>query len=277
MKIAGSNILVTGGCGLVGSTTIDLLLRDYSPARITILDDLSRGTESNVADALEDARVELIRGDIRDIDVVKRNTDGMDAVIHMATLRITACAEEPRAALEVMCDGSFNVLEAAHLAGVKKVVTASSASIYGLADVFPTLENHHPYNNRTLYGATKIFLYSLSCALQWELRDSNIHVCCVCPSGVLTNDTIRRRIQAAGFWSRMAALEPEDVARRTFRGLERKKRVVIPGVVNKMTYVLSRMFPKSWSMRLAEIRFKREPEPAKPKSKAPSPVPDSKI
>ncbi len=161
MKIEGSNILVTGGCGLVGSTTIDILLRDYSPARIAILDDLSRGTESNVVDALKDPRVELIKGDIRDADVVRKYTDGMDAVIHMATLRITACAEEPRAALEVMCDGSFNVLEAAHLAGVKKVVTASSASIYGLADVFPTVEGHHPYNNRTLYGATKIFLEGL--------------------------------------------------------------------------------------------------------------------
>ncbi len=161
MKIEGSNILVTGGCGLVGSTTIDILLKDYSPARITIFDDLSRGTESNVVDALKDPRVELIKGDIRDADVVRKHTVGMDAVIHMATLRITACAEEPRAALEVMCDGSFNVLEAAHLAGVKKVVTASSASIYGLADIFPTVEQHHPYNNRTLYGATKIFLEGL--------------------------------------------------------------------------------------------------------------------
>ena len=88
-------------------------------------------------------------------------TQGMDAVIHMATLRITACAAEPREALEVMCDGSFNVLEAAQAAGVKKVVTASSASIYGLADTFPTREDHHPYNNRTWYGASKIMLEGL--------------------------------------------------------------------------------------------------------------------
>ena len=79
----------------------------------------------------------------------------MDAVIHMATLRITACAAEPREALKCMCDGSFNVLEAAQLAGVKKIVTASSASVYGLADLFPTKEDHHPYNNRTWYGATE--------------------------------------------------------------------------------------------------------------------------
>jgi UDP-glucose 4-epimerase len=161
MKIEGANILVTGGCGLIGSTTIDLLLRDASPNRIVIFDNLNRGSLANVEEALKDPRVSLVRGDIRDIDALKQVTEGMDAVIHMATLRITACAAEPREALEVMCDGSYNVLEAAHAAGVKKVVTASSASIYGMADTFPTREDHHPYNNRTWYGASKVMLEGL--------------------------------------------------------------------------------------------------------------------
>jgi UDP-glucose 4-epimerase len=161
MDINGAKILITGGCGLIGSTTIDLLLRDYSPARIVIFDNLYRGTMANVEQALKDARVELIKGDIRDVAAIRAATEGMNAVIHMATLRITACAAEPREALEVMCDGSFNVLEAAQAAGVKKVVTASTASIYGQADAFPTREDHHPYNNRTWYGATKIMLEGL--------------------------------------------------------------------------------------------------------------------
>src|SRR5215475_11780471 len=161
MKIDGAKILVTGGCGLVGSTTIDLLLRESSPEKIVILDNLNRGSLANVEVALNDPRVSLIKGDIRDVETLKRVTDGMDAVIHMATLRITACAAEPREALEVMCDGSYNVLEAAQAAGVKKFVTASSASIYGMADTFPTREDHHPYNNRTWYGASKIMLEGL--------------------------------------------------------------------------------------------------------------------
>ncbi|HLA73134.1 MAG TPA: NAD-dependent epimerase/dehydratase family protein [Steroidobacteraceae bacterium] len=161
MKINGSKILVTGGCGLVGSTTIDLLLRDYSPAQIVIIDNLNRGTLHNVDEALRDPRVSLVRGDIRDVETMHKVTQGMDAVIHMATLRITACAAEPREALGVMCDGSFNVLEAAQAAGVKKVVAASSASIYGLAEQFPTREDHHPYANRTWYGASKIMLEGL--------------------------------------------------------------------------------------------------------------------
>jgi UDP-glucose 4-epimerase len=161
MDIKNSNILVTGGCGLVGSTTIDLLLRDYAPASIIILDNLSRGTLANVEKALKDPRVTLLREDIRDVEATHRAMRGVDAVIHMATLRITACAGEPREAMGVMCDGSFNVLEAAQAAGVKKVVAASSASIYGLADTFPTREDHHPYNNRTWYGASKIMLEGL--------------------------------------------------------------------------------------------------------------------
>ena len=161
MKIDGAKILVTGGCGLIGSTTIDILLREHAPASIVILDNLNRGTLANVEQALKDPRVQLLKEDIRDVDAVRKASAGMDAVIHMATLRITACAAEPREALGVMCDGSFNVLEAAQQAGVKKFVTASTASIYGMADSFPTREDHHPYNNRTWYGASKIMLEGL--------------------------------------------------------------------------------------------------------------------
>jgi UDP-glucose 4-epimerase len=160
VNIEGSNILVTGGCGLIGSTTIDQILAE-NPKRVVILDNLVRGSLDNVEEILKDRRVELVKGDIRDVEMMKRTTEGMDAVIHMATLRITACAAEPREALEVMCDGTYNVLEAAHNAGVKRFVTASSASIYGLADIFPTKEDHHPYNNRTWYGASKIMLEGL--------------------------------------------------------------------------------------------------------------------
>lgn len=161
MNIDGASILVTGGAGLIGSTTIDLLLREYSPERIVILDNLVRGSRTNIERALKDGRVTLLRGDIRDVDAVRQASEGIDAVIHLAALRITACAADPREAMQVMCDGSFNVVDAARAANVKKVVAASSASIYGLADSFPTREDHHPYNNRTWYGASKVMLEGL--------------------------------------------------------------------------------------------------------------------
>ena len=161
MDIDGASILVTGGAGLIGSTTIDILLNKHAPAKIVILDDLVRGSLANIERALKDPRVTLIKGDICDVDTVKHVTKGMDAVIHLAALRITACAADPRRAMQVMCDGAFNVVDAAREAGVKKIVAASSASIYGLAESFPTREDHHPYNNQTWYGASKVMLEGL--------------------------------------------------------------------------------------------------------------------
>jgi UDP-glucose 4-epimerase len=161
MYINGSRILVTGGCGLIGSTTIDLLLKEYNPVEIVVLDNLSRGSLENLTEALKDSRVKLVEGDIRDAGLVQHLTEGMNAVIHMAALRITACAATPREAFETMCLGSYNVVEAAHRAGVEKIVAASTASIYGMAKTFPTTEEHHPYGNRTWYGAAKIMLEGL--------------------------------------------------------------------------------------------------------------------
>jgi UDP-glucose 4-epimerase len=161
VDIDDANILVTGGAGLIGSATIDLLLRAHRPAQVVILDNLARGTRDNLAAVLKHPRVRFIEGDIRDLPTVRGAVEGMHAVIHLAALRITACAADARQAMQVMCDGSFNIVDAAREAGVKKIVAASSASIYGLADAFPTREDHHPYNNRTWYGAGKLMLEGL--------------------------------------------------------------------------------------------------------------------
>jgi UDP-glucose 4-epimerase len=161
LKIDQSTIVVTGGAGLIGSTTVDLLLRDHTPRSIVIFDDFSRGTRANIEQAIRDPRVSIVEGDIRDRAAVARVVAGADAVIHMAALRITACAAEPRLAFEVMCAGAFNVVEATQASGVKKVVTASTASVYGMAEEFPTTESHHPYDNRTWYGASKVMLEGL--------------------------------------------------------------------------------------------------------------------
>jgi len=151
-----SRVLVTGGAGLVGSHIADLLVKE-EVAEIIVLDNFTRGQMSNLAWAKEHGNVKVVEGDIRDRQILAEVTDGVDIVFHQAAIRITQCAAEPRLALEVMADGTYNVLEAAVNAKVKKVIAASSASIYGMAEEFPTTEKHHPYNNRTLYGATKVF------------------------------------------------------------------------------------------------------------------------
>jgi UDP-glucose 4-epimerase len=156
LPVRGQRCLITGGAGTIGSTIADQLLADGA-AQVTVLDNFTRGRRRNLAGALASERLRLVEGDIRDRRLMARVTAGMDLVFHQAAIRITQCAAEPRLALEVLVEGTYNVVEAAAVAGVRKVIAASSASVYGLAQSFPTAEDHHPYANDTLYGAAKTF------------------------------------------------------------------------------------------------------------------------
>lgn len=156
--VTGQRALVTGGAGTIGSAVVDQLV-DAGAAEIVVLDNFVRGRRENLAEAAERAgdRLVVVEGDINDRALVSRLTAGTDLVFHLAAIRITQCAEEPRLALESLVDGTFTILEAAAAHGVRKVVASSSASVYGLAEEFPTTERHHPYNNDTFYGAAKAF------------------------------------------------------------------------------------------------------------------------
>lgn len=155
-ELQARRVLITGGAGLVGSHIADLLVREAVP-EIIVFDNFVRGSRANLSWARANGNVRVVEGDIRNMKRLREEMEGVDIVFHQAALRITQCAEEPRLAMEVLADGTFNILEAAVAAKVKKVVAASSASVYGLAEEFPTTERHHPYNNRTLYGAAKVF------------------------------------------------------------------------------------------------------------------------
>ncbi len=154
-SLEGATVLVTGGAGLIGSHIVDRLI-DAGAGEIRVLDNLVRGNRDNLAEAQARRSFSFIEGDVRNRDVVRNAVYGCDYVFHQAAIRITLCAEQPRECMEVLVGGTFNVFEAAVEARVKKVVYASSASVYGAADVFPTDEKHHPFNNRTLYGAAKL-------------------------------------------------------------------------------------------------------------------------
>ena len=154
--LQGAQVLVTGGAGTIGSTVVDHLL-DAGAGRVDVLDNLVRGRRANLDPAIASGRVELVEGDLRDRDLVHDLSRGKDIIFHQAAIRITQCAEEPRLALEVLVDGTFNVLEAAVAQRVGKLVAASSASVYGMAETFPTPERHHHHNNDTFYGAAKSF------------------------------------------------------------------------------------------------------------------------
>ncbi|MGF1646678.1 MAG: NAD-dependent epimerase/dehydratase family protein [Kineosporiaceae bacterium] len=195
--LAGARVLVTGGAGTIGSTLVDQLLA-AEVGHVTVLDNLVRGRRANLAGALASGRVALVEGDIRDRDLVHDVTRGQDLVMHQAAIRITQCAEEPRLALEVLVDGTFTVVEAAAAARVDRLVAASSASVYGLAEVFPTPEDHHHHHNDTFYGAAKSFnegmlrSFAAMTGLRWlALRPFNVYGPRMDVHGVYTEVLVR--------------------------------------------------------------------------------------
>jgi len=154
--LAGTRCLVTGGAGFVGSHIVDLLVEEGC-AEIIVVDDMVRGRAANLSRAMRSGRVRLVVGDIRDAALMHGLIHGSDMVFHQAALRITHCALEPREAFEVMVAATYDLIEECVRARVRKVVMASSASVYGMADEFPTTERQSTCNNRTLYGAAKVF------------------------------------------------------------------------------------------------------------------------
>ena len=153
-ELQGACCLVTGGAGFIGSTIVDQLLA-AGAAEVRVIDNFARGSWANLSSAVGKNGFKIVEGDIRDSALVNQLTEGADYVFHQAALRITRCAEAPREAVEVLIDGTMNVLEAAIAQKVKKVVAASSASVYGEPSYLP-IDEAHPFNNRTMYGAGKI-------------------------------------------------------------------------------------------------------------------------
>ena len=119
--ITGQRCLVTGGAGTIGSTITDQLVA-AGAAEVVVLDNLVRGRPENLAGAQASGNVALVEGDIRDRGLVTGLMDGIDLVFHQAAIRITQCATEPRLALEVLVDGTYEVVEAAADAGVRKEI-----------------------------------------------------------------------------------------------------------------------------------------------------------
>src|SRR4051794_23357132 len=145
-QLKGKRVLVTGGAGFIGSHIVDLLC-DEDCLEIVVLDNMIRGRPENLERALVRGPVRLVHGDIRDGKLMSPLVKAADIVFHQAALRITHCAAEPRLAMEIMVQATFDLLELCVQHKVEKVIAASSASVYGMADEFPTTEKQNSYNN----------------------------------------------------------------------------------------------------------------------------------
>ncbi|HXB30766.1 MAG TPA: NAD-dependent epimerase/dehydratase family protein [Puia sp.] len=155
-KIKDNVILVTGGAGFIGSYVVEELI-PLKPKKIIIIDNLIRGGLPNMRNFINDPVVEFHNADIRDLEILEKCISAADYVFHMAALRINSCAANPREGFEVMLKSTFEIASLCVKHKIKKIIYSSSASVYGLAQHFPTPETDNPYNNQTFYGAAKMW------------------------------------------------------------------------------------------------------------------------
>ena len=142
-------VLVTGGAGFIGSNLADAFLAEGHEVRV--LDDLSTGFAENVPD-----RAELIEGGVADRDIVVKAVDGADLVVHLAAHRaVLRSVEDPLATDEANTHGTLTVLKSAADARVRRVIYASSSSVYGMNPPMPTPETA-PARPLSPYGVTKL-------------------------------------------------------------------------------------------------------------------------
>ena len=167
MNIEGKKFILVGGAGLIGSHTVDRLLKE-DIKKIVVYDNFCRGKYDNLSESIKDPRLEIydIGGDILHADILNTAFSDADGVFHFAALWLLQCHEYPQSAFDVNIRGTFNVMEACVKQGVKKLIYSSSASVYGDA-LTEQIDESHPYNNKNFYE-------------QQNCRRS--HVVCLSPS-----------------------------------------------------------------------------------------------
>jgi UDP-glucose 4-epimerase len=151
MELHDKKVLVTGGAGFIGSHLVDVL----QDCIVCVLDDLSTGTEANLAGSLSRGNVELIRGDVRDRHLVATLLREVDVVFHLACRGVRHSIGHPVESHLVNAEGTLNMLAAARRAGVNRFIHVSSSEVYGTARRVP-MDEEHPTFPETVYGAAKL-------------------------------------------------------------------------------------------------------------------------
>ena len=145
--------LVTGGAGFIGSHIVESLLQDG--LSVVSVDDFSAGKKFNYVDFIDNPKFSFVECDITNFDELLSCFNGVDVVFHEAVSKNTVCMRDPSRDLVINAQGTLNVLEAARRSGVKKFVHASTGSVYGDAEYYPT-DEHHSVNPNSYYGVSKL-------------------------------------------------------------------------------------------------------------------------
>jgi UDP-glucose 4-epimerase len=153
--------LVTGGGGFIGSHIVEQLLRENHQARV--LDNFTTGKRENLD---PNVNLEIMEGDIRDAGTVAAAVSGVDGVFHEAALvSVPKSVEQPDLSFDINARGTFNVFEAARKAGVRRIVYASSAAVYGDNETLPLMETFTPIP-LSPYGLDKLYTEQLGALYQ---------------------------------------------------------------------------------------------------------------
>lgn len=134
------NILVTGGAGFIGSNLVRMLVEDYG-CQVTVLDNMFTGSYRNLQELGIAHKIEFVKGSVLDKNLLHEISQKKDTVFHLAVVNIIASMENPRMDLETNIIGTFNVLEASLKAGIKRVIYASTSSVYGNVSYTPVAED----------------------------------------------------------------------------------------------------------------------------------------
>jgi UDP-glucose 4-epimerase len=173
------SVLVTGGCGFIGSHLVDALIAKGND--VTVLDNLSSSTLEYIRPHMETEKLRFVKGDVRDFNVVSRVCSSKDAVFHFAAQPdVRLSLNQPLIDSDINVRGTLNILEGMRRNKVPLLVFASTSTVYGQARVIPTPENY-PIGPISNYGASKsaseVYMmsfsscYKLSCV---SLRYANI-------------------------------------------------------------------------------------------------------
>ena len=155
MQLEGKKIMVTGGAGLIGSHVVDQLIAE-KPGAVVLFDKDVSGFEKNRNPDIDYSRVKVIEGDLTRVDEVEKALEGVDYVVHTASMLARNAVKELRSAFDVNVVGTFNLLEAGAALGIKKVIYSSTVLVCGDNPPTHPITEEHPLKTQTAYGGFKV-------------------------------------------------------------------------------------------------------------------------